>query len=120
MERIVIDEDKKKMIYEHIQSSIGYYTGYEDAIKIFNTDGILDKELTTRLLENLMYSCKVTKFNLKPDEEFQGEKRKTDEIFKSIPRSKDFHEDDDELIYVRDTNVEEYKDMSIEKNMKIL
>lgn len=115
MERIVIDEDKKKMIYEHIQSSIGYYTGYEDAIKIFNTDGILDKELTTRLLENLMYSCKVTKFNLKPDEEFQDEKRKTDEIFKSIPRSKDFHEDDDELIYVRDTNVEEYKDMSIEE-----
>ena len=114
MERIVIDEDKKKIIYEHIQSSIGYYTEYEDAIKAFNTDGILDKELATRLLENLMHSCKVTKFNLKPDEEFQDEKRETDEIFKSIPRSKDFHEDDD-LVYVRDTNVDEYKDMSIEE-----
>lgn len=114
MERIVIDEDKKKMIYEHIQSSIGYYTEYKDEIKAFNTDGILDKELATRLLENLMYLCKVTKFNLKPDEEFQDEKRETDEIFKSIPRSKDFHEDDD-LVYVRDTNVDEYKDMSIEE-----
>lgn len=114
MEQIVIDEDKKKMIYEHIQSEIGYYTGYEDAIKTFNTDGILDKELATQVLENLMYSCKVTKFNLKPDEEFQDEKRKTDEIFKSIPKSKDLHEDD-ELVYVRDTNVKEYKYMSIEE-----
>lgn len=114
MERIVIDEDKKKMIYEHIQGWIGYYTEYEDAIKTFNTDGILDKELATRLLENLMYSCKVTKFNLKPDEEFKDEKRETDELFKSIPRSKDFHEDD-ELVYVGYSDVEEYKDMSIEE-----
>ena len=114
MEKIRIDEDKKKMIYEHIQSKIGYYTEYEDAIKTFNTDGILDKELATRLLENLMYSCKVTKFNLKPDEEFQGEKRAIDKLFKSIPKSKEFHEDD-EFVYARDTNVEEYKDMSIEE-----
>ena len=114
MERIVVDEAGKKQIYEHIQSSIGYYTEYKDVIKTFNTDGILDKELAIQLLENLMYSCKVTKFKLRPNEEFQDEKSTIDELFRSIPRSKGFHEDD-EFVYVRDTNVEEYKSMSIEE-----
>ena len=113
MEQIIVDEENKKRIYEHIQGSIGYYSEYEKEIQEFYASGILDKELATRVLENLIYSCKITKFNLKPNEEFKDDRRNADEIFNQIPNGKDFHEDD-ELVYVRESNVEEYNNMSAE------
>lgn len=113
MEQIIVDEENKKRIYEHIQGSIGYYSEYEKEIEEFYASGILDKELATRVLENLIYSCKITKFNLKPNEEFKDDRRNADEIFNQIPNGKDFHEDD-ELVYVRESNVEEYNNMSAE------
>ena len=73
MEKITIDERNKKKIYEHIQGDIGYYREYEKEIEVFNADGTLDRELATRILENLIYSCKVTKLELKPNEEFKEE-----------------------------------------------
>lgn len=113
MEQIIVDEENKKRIYEHIQGSIGYYSEYEKEIEEFYASGILDKELATRVLENLIYYCKITKFNLKPNEEFKDDRRNADEIFNQIPNGKDFHEDD-ELVYVRESNVEEYNNMSAE------
>lgn len=111
MEQIIVDEENKKRIYEHIQGSIGYYSEYEKEIEKFFSTGVLDKELATRVLENLIYSCKTTKFNLKPDEEFKDDRGNADKIFNQIPKGKDFHEDD-ELVYVRESNVEEYNNMS--------
>ena len=113
MEQIVVDDENKKGIYEHIQSSIGYYSEYKKEIEEFFSTGILDKDLATRILENLIYSCKITKFNLKPDEEFKNDRSNADEIFNQIPKGKDFHEDG-ELVYVRESNVEEYNNMSLE------
>lgn len=110
MEKITIDERNKKKIYEHIQGSIGYYREYEKEIEVFNADGTLDRELATRILENLIYSCKVTKLELKPNEEFKEELLQSDELFDSIPKDKDY----DETTYVRDTNVEVYGNMQIE------
>lgn len=111
MEQIIVDDENKQRIYEHIQSSIGYYYEYKKEIEKFFSTGILDKELATRVLENLIYSCKITKFNLKLDEEFKDDRRNADEMFNQIPKGKDFHEDD-ELVYVRESNVEEYNNMS--------
>ena len=110
MEQIVVDDENKKGIYEHIQSSIGYYSEYKKEIEEFFSTGILDKDLATRILENLIYSCKITKFNLKPDEEFKDDRRNADEIFNQIPKGKDFHEDG-KLVYVRErmTVVQEEK-----------
>ena len=113
MEQIIVDDENKKRIYEHIQSSIGYYSEYKKEIEDFFSTGILDKNLATRILENLIYSCKITKFSLKPDEEFKNDRRNADEIFNQIPKGKDFHEDG-ELVYVRESNVEEYNNMSSE------
>ena len=61
MEQIVVDDENKKGIYEHIQSSIGYYSEYKKEIEEFFSTGILDKDLATRILENLIYSCKNLK-----------------------------------------------------------
>lgn len=110
MEKIIIDEEYKKKIYEHIQGAIGYYTEYEKDIEVFNKNGTLDRELATRILENLIYSCKVTKLELKPNEEFKEELLLADEIFNSIPKDENY----DETTYARDTNVEIYKKMGIE------
>jgi len=113
MEQIIVDEENKKRIYEHIQSTRGYYTEYQNEIENLYSNGMLDKELATRVLANLVYLCKTTKYNLKPDEEFKGEKREADELFKHIPKAKDFHEDD-ALVYVRESDGEEYNGMSVE------
>ena len=110
MEKIIFDEEYKKKIYEHIQGAIGYYTEYEKDIEVYNKNGTLDRELATRILENLIYSCKVTKLELKPNEEFKEELLLADEIFNSIPKDENY----DESTYARDTNVEIYKKMGIE------
>ena len=107
------NEENKKRIYEHIQSTIGYYTEYQNEIQNFYANGILDKELATRVLANLVYMCKTTKYGLKPDEEFKSEKIEADKLFRQIPKAKDFHEDG-ELVYVRESDGEEYDGMSDE------
>ncbi len=110
MEKITVDERHKKAMYEYIQSSIGYYRGYEKNIESFYVNGTLDREFAARILENLIYSCKVIKLELKPTEEFKKELVQSDKIFDSIPKAKDY----DENSYVRDTNVEIYDNMEME------
>ena len=109
MEKIIVDEDTKEKIYEHIQGSIGYYGEYADEIKTFNTDGILNREFATRILENLVYSCKQSKLQLQPNEEFKNDILNSTKLFDSVPKSSNY----DEYEYTRDTNVAEYENMEI-------
>lgn len=112
MKNITIDEENKKKIYEHVQKNVGYYIhDYEKEIESLNVNGTLDKEFATRILENLIYSCKITKLQLKLDKEFEEEVLKSDKIFNNIPKSTDYNETE----YMRESNVEIYNDMEVEK-----
>lgn len=109
---IIINEQDRIRIYEHIQKSIGYYAHeYDNEIKTFTSGGILDKEFATKILENLVYSCALTKSKLREKKEFEQELLSADEVFYGIPKSKEYNNYSD----IRYTDTDTYTDMDMEE-----
>lgn len=96
MDKVELDGVYKEHIFKYLKENIRAYGGHEKQIENFEQTGILDKNIATTILGNLICSSKVTRMYLAeyaPREEFESQMLNANRIFDGIPKGKDYEED---------------------------
>lgn len=96
MDKIELDGVYRAHIFKYLKENIKMYKGHEKQIENFGQNGVLDKNIATTILGNLICSSKVTRMYLSeytPREEFESQMLNAKRIFDDIPKGQDYEED---------------------------